>query len=385
MRRGMKPRDWLRLFVPGICAGMLSACSNSPRNTQQQPPGFSQLPNFGYGSGQQTYFPQSSSPSRSLTSSQSPKYPASFPTPSFEPRTAATPYGLIAYGPFNPTVVTRVDGFKRTPLPTRPQNLPETDSEELVRMPSDVVEMAASKPAGGSITIVEPLTLPQTVTREEPSADKVAAGSEEQPLLHAVRCFLEKRPDDFRETLKSLDASQRDILQTLIPLMVNVSDGRLAKSDPREVAAAVDQLQSLLWVLRPRAALVMDKFCFCQQVKKFGDFQALGSKQVFRPGDMVEVYAEIRNVSSVPRHSEHGEYRTHLRSRLEIRAPSGEMVKFFDCSKPDETLTPQHDYYQAYRFSIPDAPAGAYTLNLEVRDVPTARKVKQKLEFQIGQ
>lgn len=253
-------------------------------------------------------------------------------------------------------------------------------------MPNDVVEMAASKPQSGSVTIVEPLTLPQTLTKDEQTSEKPAAsGAEEPPLLHAVRCFLEKRPDDFRETLKSLEAGQRDILQTLIPLMVNVSDGRLAKSDPREIAGAVDQLQSLLWALRPRAALVMDKFCFCREVQKFGKFEAVSAKQTFKPGDMVEVYAEIRNVSSVPRRSDHGEYRTHLRSRLEIRAPSGEMVKFFDCGKPDETLTPQHDYYQAYRFSIPDAPAGAYTLNLEVRDVPTGRKVKQKLEFQIGQ
>jgi hypothetical protein len=383
----MKPRDWLRLLVPGICVGMLSACSNSSKNTQQSPPGFSQLPNFGYGSSQQqAYFPQSAAPSRSLASTPASKYPASFPTPSFEPKTAATPYGLIAYGPFNPSAVTRIDAIKRTPLPTRPQNLPETDAEEFVRMPNDVVEMAASKPQSGSVTIVEPLTLPQTLTTEEPSTQKpAAAGPEEPPLLHALRCFLEKRPDDFRETLKTLDASQRDVLQTLIPLMVNVGDGQFAKSDPRELAAAVDQLQALLWVLRPRAALVMDKFCFCREVKKFGQFEALGSKQSFRPGDMVEVYAEIRNVSSVPRRSEHGEYRTHLRSRLEIRAPSGEMVKFFDCGKPDETLTPQHDYYQAYRFSIPEAPAGAYTLNLEVRDVPTGRKVKQKLEFQIGQ
>ena len=164
-----------------------------------------------------------------------------------------------------------------------------------------------------------------------------------------------------RAGVHEVDPHTQDFLMTLMPLAAKVSEGGgLDKADPQDLALVVDQLQGLLWRMRPRAALVMDKFCFCRMARGFGRFEALEDRPVFQPGEMVEVYAEVRNVDSRPHRSRHGDFRTHLSSTLDIRRPSGEGVwpepKKFD--KPDETMTPQHDYYQHYRFQMPDlAPA----------------------------
>jgi hypothetical protein len=236
-----------------------------------------------------------------------------------------------------------------------------------------------SEPAG-KMPLADPLPSKDDAPKKLP--ESILADS---PLVAAVKCLLEKRPDDIRDKLKSLDPAQRDVLMKLLPFTVEVSEGGLASADPHEIAVVVDNLQGLLWALRPRAALVMDKFCFCKQVRNFGKFEPLENNPTFRSGDMVEVYAEIRNVSSQPHQTKQGDFRTHLRSKLEIRDSAGGVIFSWLAGKPDETLTPQHDYFQHYRLRIPEkARPGKYVLNLEAEDVPTGRKIQQKIDFQVS-
>ena len=93
-----------------------------------------------------------------------------------------------------------------------------------------------------------------------------------------------------------------------------------------------------------------------------------------------------RPVQSVQCRSKRGDYRTHLRSTLSIRKPNGESAwagpQPFD--RPDDTMTPQHDYFQHYRLPVPQLAPGPYVLHLEVTDVPSGRKVARQLEFTIG-
>jgi len=137
--------------------------------------------------------------------------------------------------------------------------------------------------------------------------------------------------------------------------------------------------------LRPHAALVMDKCCFCREIRRFGVFEALSAKPTFQPGQMVEVYTEVRNVQSVGYRSRRGDYRTHLRSSLTIKRATGEGVWRSDpFDRPEDTQTPQHDYFQHYRLQVPPLEPGPYVLHLEVTDVPTGRTVRRGLEFTIG-
>jgi hypothetical protein len=174
--------------------------------------------------------------------------------------------------------------------------------------------------------------------------------------------------------------------ESLLTLISRLADSKLEQADPNEVARAVDQLQAVLWSLRPKAALVMEKCCFCRLIRQFGKFETLGRRPQFQSGELVELYAEIRNVSSQAQRSADGDYLTHLQSVLDLRRPSGERIwsdpKRFD--KPDHTMTPQHDYFQHYRFQLPMLEPGNYVLRLEVCDVPTGRNVKHELEFTIG-
>ncbi|MCX7702155.1 MAG: hypothetical protein N2039_14865 [Gemmataceae bacterium] len=208
---------------------------------------------------------------------------------------------------------------------------------------------------------------------------------EEPWLLGVIRCYLEKRPDDAAIELNRLDDTSRQVLMTLLPLTVQAAEGKLGETEPREMAQYVEGLQFVLNHLRPKAALRMDKACFCRMIRGFGKIEALGVNPSFMPGEMADVYLELRNVASRPHRSDKGDYRTHLRSRLEIRNRSGERLwgpQDFD--KPDDTLTPQHDYYQHYRLQMPNLPPGTYTLHLEVRDVPTGRHASEALEFTVA-
>jgi hypothetical protein len=103
-------------------------------------------------------------------------------------------------------------------------------------------------------------------------------------------------------------------------------------------------------------------------------------------GEMVEVYAEIHNVCCEAHRSEHGKYRTHVVCSWNLRKSSGESVwdgpKQFD--RPDDTMTPPHDHFQHLSFAMPRVSSGTYVLELEVLDVPTGRKARQRLEFAVG-
>lgn len=208
---------------------------------------------------------------------------------------------------------------------------------------------------------------------------------DEPVLLCAVRCYLENRPQDAVPQLAKIEEPSRQVLVTLLPLTVRAAEGRLSRSDPEEISLFVDGLQVVLGQLRPRAALVMDKLCFCRLIRGFGKIDALEGNPSFLPGEMVDVYLELRNVTSRPHRTERGDFRTHLRSQLEIRNREGQVVwgpQQFD--KPDDSLTPQHDYYQHYRLQVPSLPPGRYTLHLAVRDVPTGRTVERDLAFTVG-
>lgn len=389
----MKPRDWMRLVVPGLCVGMLPACFNpAMKATQSRPftgqpgpkysygprpvPGYAAMPQPMYSQRQLSYWnPQ--------LGAMQPVDPFNQLQTSANDR-ATSPYLEIRYGPYQPYLQQSPGQW----AVNQPQaENPDVNAGSASLLPDDPLSnmIKENRQASNEETAsIGPLTLP------EPPAPDPAAPAKLPPtvtddsfILTAMKSSMEKRPEALREALRSLDPAQRELLMALIPLTIRVGEGGLTSTDPHDVAVVVDQLQGLLWALRPRAALVMDKFCFCQRIEKFGKFKKLEGKPTFRPGEMVEVYAEIRNVSSQLHRSPQGDFQTHLRSKLQIRNQADEVLFAKECDKPDETLTPQHDYFQHYRLRIPSVRPGTYVLNLEAEDVPTGRKIRQKLEFEV--
>lgn len=230
-----------------------------------------------------------------------------------------------------------------------------------------------------------PAALPP-VTAKPVDAAPAAKPAEEVPLVTALRCYLSQRPDDARTYLQRYEMPNQELLLKLLPLAAHLSQGNLARDNPKDVAVVVDELQSLLIPLRPRAALVIDQMCFCMQIDKFGSYVPMPAEHKFRPSEVAQVYVELRNFSSECRNRF---YLTHLTSSVEIRDYRGEKVwrQDFpeDRNRPDLSRTLRNDYFNNYRFYIPQIPQGRYTLWIRVVDVGQQphRSAERSIDFEI--
>lgn len=357
----MRQCGWTWLLLAGLCVGSIPACLSPAMRRPSAPPFTGELD---YRATQAAIQPIPVVPGPVTGSSWSP-YNGSKHYPIAGNLTAAK-----SNLPERPSAI----GFvKPAGEPLRSTYLPlaGSDKPQPALLPSKAEVQQKD---------VEPAKLPLAITQEP-------------AVISALRRCLDHQEDQASKELSKIDPQSREVLMTLLPLTAKVSQGGLNKADPKEVAAVVDQLQGLLWSLRPRAALVMDKFCFCRQIKRFGVFEALDPSPTFHPGEIVEVYAEIRNVSSQPLHTARGDYQSYLRSALEIRReddkrPDDNRVVWAERERldrgPEQTLTPQHDFFQHYRFQIPALEPGKYSLHLEVCDVPTGRKVRRQMSFVVG-
>ncbi|MFL5339255.1 MAG: hypothetical protein ACJ8F7_03730 [Gemmataceae bacterium] len=278
---------------------------------------------------------------------------------------------------WSPYAMVRVPDGSR---PTAPQRMADQSPlpERPRLMSGEEVQQASAPPMPPG---EEPGALPGSVSRATTLRADVGT-ADETPLMQALHHFLNHRPDLALNSLQSLDRQSQEVLLQMLPMIVRWSETSAGPADPRQVADDVDQLQSLLLILRPRAALQVEKLCFCRQVRKFGVYEALDERPTFQCGELVEVYGEVRNVSCERHASKDGDYCTHLFTRLEIRDANGRFGMGRDFEKIDLCHTPQYDYFQHFRFRVPPTP-GIYTLHLEVSDVPTGRKDRRKMEFEI--
>jgi hypothetical protein len=211
----------------------------------------------------------------------------------------------------------------------------------------------------------------------------------EEPLLAALRGLLEKRPDEAIDRLRRYDPLNQDMLLGLLALSVRLTQGSLDRASPQDVLNVLEQLNSLTVMLRPRAALAVERACFCRDITKFGDYIPLPEDHQFqagrdgRCGERVLVYIELQNFASCPQGPFH---ETRLDARLEVRDRSGRRVwlQDFPAERPDRSYTLRHDYFIALRFLVPaDVPPGTYVLGIEVKDV-TDRLDRRALEHRVA-
>jgi hypothetical protein len=207
----------------------------------------------------------------------------------------------------------------------------------------------------------------------------------ESVLVEAVKCYLNKSPEQASRRLQALDEADRQLLSSLLPLAVRLGDGALKSADPEDLAALVEDVQALLGPLRERAALEVPKLCFCRPVAspaRFGVYELVDGNHLFRPGEVVGLYMEVRNFACKP----HGaDYRTNVQTSIEVHNDEGEVVWRYDPpARTDPSLSPRQDYCHVGRFALPtNLPAGTYTLWLKVTDVPSGRTTRRPLDFRV--
>lgn len=246
---------------------------------------------------------------------------------------------------------------------------------------------AARLEAPVEVTSAAPAPGPSPAPTATPSAS--AKPAEEAPVLAALRCLLQKRPEEALARLELYDKSNQELLLCLLPLIVRLSEGNLERASPQDVAVVVEELNSLAVPMRSRAALSVEAMCFCKRIETFGVYEPLPSDYRFRPRDMVQIYVELKNFTSRKRKNEAGETRhvIDLASSVEVRDYAGKRVyaTAFERPRPDESRTPRQDYFDSYRFCVPDIAPGAYTLWIEVEDRGTCppRKARRSLDFRV--
>jgi len=212
-----------------------------------------------------------------------------------------------------------------------------------------------------------------------------------EPVVEALHCILNGKHNEALTHLRNYDQSTQELFLRLLPPVAQLSRKSLDRLAPAEVAVLHEQLQSLVTTLRPRTELTIDCMCFCEWVKGYGVYRPLGKEHVFqastphRPGDLVQLYVELRNVASELRG---GYFETRLTSTVEIHDARGEKKwpLRFDEKEPFRTRTLLNDFFNVYSFHVPDLPPGTYNLTVQIADETRPelrRQTRRSLEFRV--
>jgi hypothetical protein len=212
------------------------------------------------------------------------------------------------------------------------------------------------------------------------------------PLVQALRAILEHHSaEEVKEQLKSFDAETSQALLVLLASAAALETGGVEHISPRDLTGLVDRLNILLTGLRARVPLALDHMCFCSHIKNFGKYWPL-DQYCFQPGEVVKVYAEVRNFAS---QREGPQYKTVLKGRMEIYEENKTKPFFVrDCEpETDISRTPLQDFFVNCHFAIPpNCPPGSYTLRIYIEDqTPAAggkksspRIASSSLDFRVG-
>ncbi len=204
------------------------------------------------------------------------------------------------------------------------------------------------------------------------------------PLVEALACLLNQRPDDARRWLERYDAPNRDLLRGLLLLAVRLAQEPLPKIDPQDADALLIQLHDMEAPLRPLAALTIDKMRFCRRIDTYGGYEPLPDGYQFRALEQVQVYVELRNFTCA---KQGGIYLAHVASTLEILDAAEKVVwsqDLDDRGRPEPRRTAWQEYFRDYRFYLPERiPPGLYTLRVWVKDMPTGRMAKASMDFRV--
>ncbi len=326
-------------------------------------------------------------------------------------------------------------GDIKTPYSLDHQNPPlkgpgsKTNSErieEVAVMPDTAPEEASNLGPGRQVVLPEQQSEPPDPSHSKPAALDPSRGDladatthaghepatqaqvsqsiavRKESLPDALQSMLDNHPHEALNLLKRYEPATQDFFLRLLPVLARLAQKSLEKMSPEEVAVMQEQLIGLLDSLQPRAELVINKMCFCKSIEAFGVYTPLAEGHVFqagsrvsgsltRPGGLVRVYVEFRNISSERRDSFH---ETLLSSDVEIRDArnqSGEPLwkhRFDDSRQPLRSRARLHDYYNNYSFFIPPIlPPGLYILTIQVTDEtrPEApRSARRSLEFRVA-
>jgi hypothetical protein len=307
------------------------------------------------------------------------------PSPGPAALTDARPYNAVTVPP------APADKTTRAAKPGPPVEPPAPVKPDPVVQPAQYAARTTADAGTGRAAIAEPASpagkLPQALPAVELPQSRGRDVNADAPLVRILRAYLEHRPDDAMDVLRCYDRPNQEMLLYVMPMLVKLTEGSLAKAEPQDLAVLVEQLQNAMDMLQPRAALLIDKLCYCSKVYKFGHYDPLAENHAFRPGDEVNLYVQLRNVSCEPATGPGGAAGYLLRTldRVEVRDSNNRLAWHFECPKTDPSSSPRHDYHQLVHFYLPAQMApGTYTLTLQVTDIPTGRAAALTVDLRVS-
>lgn len=192
--------------------------------------------------------------------------------------------------------------------------------------------------------------------------------------------LMAQHPERALTAVPGVDPADQEFLQQLFWAVSNYLDSEHIPSERDRASQTLAQLQNAAQRLREKSDLEIHNLAFCEQIQYFGNYQRF-PRDEFNPGQETLLYAELQNFKSEP--TGDGQYRTVLRSLLEILGPTGEVrwQKDFPATE-DLCRTPRRDYFHNYQFAIPNnLPLGPHTLKLTVFDELSGKMASYTLNF----
>jgi hypothetical protein len=194
--------------------------------------------------------------------------------------------------------------------------------------------------------------------------------------------LLARHPEQALTVIPSLDPADQEYWQEMVWAITNSLDPDEQLSPRDRAAHTIPRINNALRRLREQADLSIRNSAFCEEISYYGNYKRF-PREEFVPGQPVLLYAEIENFRSEP--STTGEYRTLLRSLVEIVGPNGQIrwKKSFAATE-DLCRNPRRDYFHNYQFTIPDRlPLGPHTLRLTVVDELSGKQATSMIKFMV--
>jgi hypothetical protein len=254
-----------------------------------------------------------------------------------------------------------------------PQTTPTTSTSRVPTGPQNPPPPPVESPPSHKTQEPDPGVVRASVA---PDPVRPEPGLAPEPLFDALRCYRNGRPDEALKRLNGYHTTTREMLATLLPLAVRLSERGADRTVPRELLPSLlDQLEQLTALLRARAALAITEGCFCRSIHRFGEFDPWPADHAFRVGaagrwgEYVQVYVELQNFSCQKK----GDfYETALAATFIIRDRDTreEKVRLGKAVEIDRRRSRPHDCFLNCHFYVPpNIPPGPYLLEIEVRDV----------------
>lgn len=194
--------------------------------------------------------------------------------------------------------------------------------------------------------------------------------------------LLTDRQERALTAIPGIDPADQEFWQQVFWGMSNYLDVQHIPRSQDRATQTISQMNTAIRRLQEQADLQIRNVAFCRQIQYFGNYERF-PRDEFRPGQEVLLYAEVENFKSEP--TSEGQYRTLLRSTIEILSPNGDLRKQIDFAATEDLCRNyRRDYFHNYQFTIPDRiPLGPHTLKLTVFDELSGRMVSYTTNFNV--